>query len=146
MIQWRPNVFLIRPEYECIIYIPKPHSWLLWCKSECHLTYTLANTGDNGDLIATPSSCGYVRSHPEVGYSHTENQHLHQIIYWDMCILLARNLQPTYPVILLVSHQWVSSSRDLLHLDSALGWNEWKHYWFFHEMDRVLDIWWGLTH
>ena len=62
MIQLCSNVFLMRPENECIIYVPKPQ-----CSSDVdpnaisskYSIYTLANTGNNGDPITSPS-CRYI--------------------------------------------------------------------------------------
>ena len=62
------------------------------------------------------------------------------------CVLPVRDLQPTYPLPLSVFHLWVPLWTGLLHLASPSVWNEWVWYWFFHEVGRVLDIWWGLIH
>ena len=67
--------------------------------------YMLANTGDYGEPIASPSSCRYM-SDPTLKLSpHIKSTFPLAYLSGYKCILPARGLHPVYPVLQQVSHQ-----------------------------------------
>ena len=68
--------------------------------------YMLPNTGDNGELIASPSFLWmYVKPYPEVSRFYT-GQHLDQgYVLGCKCVLPEMDQRPTHLILLLVSHQ-----------------------------------------
>ena len=68
--------------------------------------YMLANTGDNGEPIASPSSCRYI-SDPTPNRLSPHRKSTFPLDYLSgyKCLLPARGLQPVYPVLQQVYHQ-----------------------------------------